>query len=414
MAVYAAHLTRTLQGNPSVFQVAAQDALGETVKPALRKLVEYVAAVYPNKCGWCETWYDELFLLLDYCLQYHYLKHYAASFSECFYGLVRVPISPSTEFSSGTRLPQNLERGSLALLVLLPYVRQKVEKMVDKWREDIEDGRLGKSKTDRARKAAVRLWSVVHFLGEAGRLALLARYLTGAGRAPTPALRLLGLTLRDAPAERPDDTWGDFVRAVAAGRLGCRICNVRACRQERGGHVPDGVARVQRRRAARGLRRAAAALVGRAPPAGAAPPARAAAAAARGRADAQRVPRVPPALARAHRAAGLRVSTRRYDIRVSAGPVDNPPAPVRPQFGVLLHVRCARGAGGGGVPRDARTRRARHAAAPVPRPVAAGRRCGACTSTRSRRPPLRRLYLDLNLLPDRCEKVVVRRHKITP
>ncbi|XP_050353624.1 peroxisome assembly protein 12 isoform X4 [Nymphalis io] len=389
MAVYAAHLTRTLQGNPSVFQVAAQDALGETVKPALRKLVEYVAAVYPNKCGWCETWYDELFLLLDYCLQYHYLKHYAASFSECFYGLVRVPISPSTEFSSGTRLPQNLERGSLALLVLLPYVRQKVEKMVDKWREDIEDGRLGKSKTDRARKAAVRLWSVVHFLGEAGRLALLARYLTGAGRAPTPALRLLGLTLRDAPAERPDDTWGDFVRAVAAGRLGCRICNVRACRQERGGHVPDGVARVQRRRAARGLRRAAAALVGRAPPAGAAPPARAAAAAARGRADAQRVPRVPPALARAHRAAGLR-------------------------FGVLLHVRCARGAGGGGVPRDARTRRARHAAAPVPRPVAAGRRCGACTSTRSRRPPLRRLYLDLNLLPDRCEKVVVRRHKITP
>ncbi|XP_050353625.1 peroxisome assembly protein 12 isoform X5 [Nymphalis io] len=223
MAVYAAHLTRTLQGNPSVFQVAAQDALGETVKPALRKLVEYVAAVYPNKCGWCETWYDELFLLLDYCLQYHYLKHYAASFSECFYGLVRVPISPSTEFSSGTRLPQNLERGSLALLVLLPYVRQKVEKMVDKWREDIEDGRLGKSKTDRARKAAVRLWSVVHFLGEAGRLALLARYLTGAGRAPTPALRLLGLTLRDAPAERPDDTWGDFVRAVAAGRLGSAV-----------------------------------------------------------------------------------------------------------------------------------------------------------------------------------------------
>lgn len=40
MAVYAAHLTRTLQGTPSVFQVTAQEALGSTVKPALRKLIE--------------------------------------------------------------------------------------------------------------------------------------------------------------------------------------------------------------------------------------------------------------------------------------------------------------------------------------------------------------------------------------
>ncbi|XP_026488585.2 peroxisome assembly protein 12 isoform X2 [Vanessa tameamea] len=219
MAVYAAHLTRTLQGTPSVFQVVAQEALGGTVKPALRKLVEYVAAVYPNKCGWCERWYDELYLLLDCTLQYHYLKHYAASFSECFYGLFRVPISPSTEFSSGPRLPQNLERGSLALLVLVPYIREKVEKIVDKWREDLEDGRLGKSRADGARRAAVRVWSAVHFASAAGRLALLARYVSGRARAPTPALLLLGLALRDAPADPPDDTWADFSRALSAGHF---------------------------------------------------------------------------------------------------------------------------------------------------------------------------------------------------
>lgn len=40
MAVYAAHLTRTLQGTPTIFQVTAQEALGATVKPALRKVVE--------------------------------------------------------------------------------------------------------------------------------------------------------------------------------------------------------------------------------------------------------------------------------------------------------------------------------------------------------------------------------------
>lgn len=110
MAVYAAHLTRTLQGTPSVFQVTAQEALGSTVKPALRKLVEvrfpncskfqkyviinimavcfkcklkvymiklqYLAAVYPDKLSWSERWYDELYLVLDCIVQYHYLKHY--------------------------------------------------------------------------------------------------------------------------------------------------------------------------------------------------------------------------------------------------------------------------------------------------------------------------------------------------
>lgn len=46
MAVYAAHLTRTLQGTPSVFQVTAQEALGGTVKPAVRKLIQVLKIDY--------------------------------------------------------------------------------------------------------------------------------------------------------------------------------------------------------------------------------------------------------------------------------------------------------------------------------------------------------------------------------
>lgn len=69
----------------------------------------------------------------------------AASFSESFYGLLRVPLSVSSEFShQHRRLPRLAERGSLALLVLLPYLRGKAERVVDRWREDQEDGRLGK------------------------------------------------------------------------------------------------------------------------------------------------------------------------------------------------------------------------------------------------------------------------------
>ncbi|CAH2052529.1 unnamed protein product, partial [Iphiclides podalirius] len=220
MAVYAAHLTRTLQGTPSVFQITAQEALGTTIKPALKKLVEYLAAVYPNKCGLLERWYDELYLLLDICLQYHYLKHYAASFAECFYGLLRVPINPSDEFNSGTRLSEFLEKGSLILLVLVPYIKDKVEQLVEKWREDNEDGRLGKSTSDKARKAAIKLYAIIHFTLETAKLVQLARYLTGRTLSPSLELALLGLTVKDAPPSKAEEfTWSDLYKSLWAGQI---------------------------------------------------------------------------------------------------------------------------------------------------------------------------------------------------
>ncbi|CAH0758319.1 unnamed protein product [Diatraea saccharalis] len=222
MAVYAAHLTRTLQGTPSIFQVTAQEALGSTVKPALRKLVEYLAVSYPSKCDWCVRWFDELYLLLDACLQYHYLKHYAASFSESFYGLLRVPLSVSNEFNLGHhRLPDNLEKGSLILLVLVPYLREKVEKIIDRWREEYEDGNFGKSTRDKVRMAAIKLYSIVHVCSAVGALVQTGRYLTGAAQSPTLAHAALGLTLRDAPDnhDHEQDTWGEFAKAIFTGRF---------------------------------------------------------------------------------------------------------------------------------------------------------------------------------------------------
>ncbi|XP_030032410.2 peroxisome assembly protein 12 [Manduca sexta] len=226
MAVYAAHLTRTLQGTPTVFQVTAQEALGSTVKPALKKVVEYLAATYPNKCSWCLKWYDELYLLFDSFLQYHYLKHYAASFSESFYGLLRVPLNFSSEFSSGPRLPVYLERASLAALVLVPYISDKVERIVDRWREKDEDGKLGKNTADQLRRAAIRVYSVIHLVSEGVRLVQLARYLMGSARSYSPALAVLGLALSEAPPQQlPEDeyTWADFIRNMVTGQIGSAV-----------------------------------------------------------------------------------------------------------------------------------------------------------------------------------------------
>ncbi|XP_013142467.1 PREDICTED: peroxisome assembly protein 12 [Papilio polytes] len=220
MAVYAAHLTRTLQGTPSIFQIAAQEALGATVKPALKRLAEYLAAINPHRYAWCERWYDELYLLLDFCLQYHYLKHYAASFSECFYGLLRVPINPSNEFHSGVRLPELLEKGSLLLLVVGPYIKDKVDQFIEKWREDYEDGKFGKSTSDQARKAAIKVYSIAHFVLEAAKFIQLARYLTGGTLSPALDFALLGLTVKEAPPPEPEEhCWSDLFKSLWAGQI---------------------------------------------------------------------------------------------------------------------------------------------------------------------------------------------------
>ncbi|KAH9640834.1 hypothetical protein HF086_014420 [Spodoptera exigua] len=219
MAVYAAHLTRTLQGTPTVFQVTAQEALGSTVKPALRKVVEFLSVTYPTKFGWCLRWYDELYLLFDTCLQYDYLKHYAASFSESFYDLLRVPTA-TNEFTTGQQLPVHLERASLALLVLVPYLEDRIEAIVERWREDDEDGRLGKSSADSARRAAVFVWRAARVLSRVCRAACAARYVAGRGASHSPALALLGLSLRPAPPRPPSPyTWGDLVRNLFTGQF---------------------------------------------------------------------------------------------------------------------------------------------------------------------------------------------------
>lgn len=184
MAAYAVHLTQTLQGTPSVFQVIAQEALGATVKPAVRKVLEYVSALCEGKLDAWLRWYDELFLLLDVCLQHHYLKHYAASFSECFYGLQRVAVTPSPEFSRGGRLSARSETASLLVLTLWPYLRDKLYGAMERWRNGNED-----------KKVSDRLCAYACVLGEVWCVWQLCAYARSRSPAPTPALALLGLTL---------------------------------------------------------------------------------------------------------------------------------------------------------------------------------------------------------------------------
>ena len=93
---YAAATTTVPLRQPSLFDLLASDSLLQTIRPALKKLVQSLADL-PGGGGrggefgrWVRRWGDEVTLLLEIGLHYYFLRKHGAGFAENFYGLRRV------------------------------------------------------------------------------------------------------------------------------------------------------------------------------------------------------------------------------------------------------------------------------------------------------------------------------------
>lgn len=105
---------------PSVFEVLACDKLKESLREALRYLLEQLGA---NGYTWPALRTDETVLILDLLIEYNYLRSYRSSYAENLYGLMR-NILNTTSGSSKSKLISL----SLVSLVLIPYVKHKFDK----------------------------------------------------------------------------------------------------------------------------------------------------------------------------------------------------------------------------------------------------------------------------------------------
>lgn len=160
MAEAGAHLTSTsVNEQPSIFEVLAQESLMEAVRPALKHAVKVLAESNPSRFGFLWRRFDELYLLLDLLLQNHFLSHCSASFSENFYGLKRV---------TGRGLPVHLGLSrkshwrSLLLLCLVPYLKAKLEVTLAQQRDEEDFSiRLAQSRSQRLYRAAVAAYPYV-------------------------------------------------------------------------------------------------------------------------------------------------------------------------------------------------------------------------------------------------------------
>ncbi|KAM4702476.1 peroxisome assembly protein 12 isoform 1-T2 [Discoglossus pictus] len=195
MAERGAHITNASQGDdrPSIFEVVAQESLMAAVRPALFHIVKVLAESNPARYGTVYRWFDELYTALDLLLQQHYLSWASASFSENFYGLKRVALERN---GGQLRLSKNKYWRSLLLLVLVPFLRVKLEKLVNKLREEADYSiQNPTSFCKRCYKAFLASYPFVKMAWESWFLFYQLRYILGNARHHSPLLAMAGVQL---------------------------------------------------------------------------------------------------------------------------------------------------------------------------------------------------------------------------
>ncbi|NXI43817.1 PEX12 protein, partial [Galbula dea] len=199
MAELGAHLTTSSAADdrPSIFEAVAQDSLMAAVKPALQHLVKVLAESNPDRYGFVWRWFDEIYVVLDLLLQQHCLARCNASFSENFYGLKRIPLGDCRQRLLATAgLPKRQHWKSLLLLVFVPYLKGKLEKLVSSLKEEDEYSiHPPSSSWKRFYRAFLAAYPFVNMTWEGWFLIQQLCYILGKAQHHSPMLWLAGVRL---------------------------------------------------------------------------------------------------------------------------------------------------------------------------------------------------------------------------
>ncbi|XP_050443137.1 peroxisome assembly protein 12 [Adelges cooleyi] len=181
MAEKAAHHTTTVVTRPSIFEVIAQENLSATSYPALKIVANFISQKNPEKLNWLICYFDEVFLVCNTICQYKYLKKYGGTFSENFYDLTRIP-GPKN-----LKPPDNQIYINLALVVFVPYVRNKFDSYVEQLQT--------KYKLQLKEKLIIILNKCVYTVWEVMRLVYYLKYINGTSQTHSPLLDIAGMIL---------------------------------------------------------------------------------------------------------------------------------------------------------------------------------------------------------------------------
>lgn len=200
---------------PSIFELIAQESLVSTLKPAVHHVLRISAERNPQQFGRLLTYYDELYIALHFMLENYYLTHYDASFSENFYGLRRVTCDGTSQgsvvagsaditvtddtqvFSSEVRhLTRTERRRSLFFLVVVPYIKSKLDRCYEHLSGSVTSLHHGNSLRCRLYRAFLAAYPLLHALWEGSVFYYHLAFMFGKSRCHSPSLFLASLMLR--------------------------------------------------------------------------------------------------------------------------------------------------------------------------------------------------------------------------
>ncbi|KAL5006807.1 hypothetical protein ScPMuIL_015613 [Solemya velum] len=208
MAEHGAHLTSASPASrPSIFEVLAQDSLMFSIRPAMKHAIRVLCESHPESFGWLLHFYDEIYTLLDFILQNFYLHKHCSSFAENFYDLKRVPVV-GTQVD---RLPQNIYWKSIICLVVLPYIKHKLDQKFEDLRHSLNTSR---SQTKKLHRAFVGAYPYFHTCWAGAIFGYQLTYMFGKSEWHSPLVQLAGVKLcRDL--EPSNNKTSDKLRLLA-------------------------------------------------------------------------------------------------------------------------------------------------------------------------------------------------------
>ncbi|KAI4454596.1 peroxisome assembly protein 12 peroxin-12 [Holotrichia oblita] len=157
MAEKAAHFSFTSEVKPSIFEIIAQNSLNTTLQPAFQRIIEVIL-------------------------------YYDASFSEYFYGLQRISIK-------NIPLSKQQKHLSLVFLIVLPYIKQKLNRKLDVYKLENAEGLLLNDLKSISKKALLYSESIVEISWTVWLLLNYLRYMSDETESQNPILKLLKLKL---------------------------------------------------------------------------------------------------------------------------------------------------------------------------------------------------------------------------
>lgn len=208
MAEYGAHLNQSASTeSPTFFEVIAQESMTSVLRPAVTYALKIIASYRPEKLGWLWRYGDELYVVLDYALQNYYLKRYNGTFSEHFYGLKRGQRSSSPSVnglphvqSNTSKLSDRQRFMSLLTIVVIPYLKLKLDQYFNKLRENTPSPGSYTPKRQKflqhMKRVFLAAYPFVHWTWETTFLCYHVTYMFSSSIAHSPLLQWIGLKLQ--------------------------------------------------------------------------------------------------------------------------------------------------------------------------------------------------------------------------